>query len=36
MLVVDVLDVDPFDLEVSLELERVVLPPEGKGLLMVA
>ena len=33
--IIDVLDVDPLDLEVALELERVVLPPEGEGLLVV-
>lgn len=36
VLVVDVLDVDPLDLEEALELEGVVLPPEGEGLLMEA
>lgn len=33
--IIDVLDVHPFDLEVALELERMVLPPEGEGLLVV-
>jgi len=36
VLVVDVFDVDPFELEVSFELERVVLPPEGESFFMVA
>jgi hypothetical protein len=36
VLVVDVLDVEPLDLEEAFELERVVLPPEGEGLLVVA
>jgi len=34
--VIDVFDVDPLYLEVALELEGVVLPPEGEGLLVVA
>lgn len=33
--IIDILDIDPLDLEVALELERVVLPPEGEGLLVV-
>lgn len=36
MFVIDVLDVDPLEFEIALELERVVLPPEGEGLLVVA
>jgi hypothetical protein len=36
MLVVDVFDIDPFDFEIALEFQRMVLPPEGEGLLMVA
>lgn len=36
MLVIDVLDVDPLDLEVPLEFERVVLPPVGESFLVVA
>lgn len=35
MFIIDILDVDPLDLEVALELKRVVLPPKGEGLLVV-
>lgn len=36
MLVVDILEEQPLDLEVTFELESMILPPERKGLIMVA
>lgn len=36
MFVVDVLDVDPFELEVALEFQRVVFPPERESFFVVA
>ena len=36
MFVIDVFNVDPLYLEVALEFEGVILPPEGEGLLVVA
>jgi hypothetical protein len=35
MLVVDILDVDPLNLEVAFKLQSVVFPPKGESLLMV-
>jgi hypothetical protein len=36
MLVINIFDIDPFDLEVPLELKRMIFPPKGKGFLVVA
>lgn len=33
--IIDILDIDPLDLEVSLELQRVILPPKGEGFLVI-
>lgn len=35
MFIIDVLDIDPLDLEVSLELEGMIFPPEWEGFLMI-
>lgn len=36
MLVIDVLDIHPLELEIALKFERMVFPPEGEGLLVIA
>lgn len=36
MLIIDVLYVYPFNLEITLELECMIFPPEGKSLLMIS
>lgn len=35
MFVIDIFDINPFDFEVAFELKGMILPPEGKSLLVI-
>lgn len=36
MFVIDILDIDPLNLKVTLEFKCVILPPKGKRLFVIA